>query len=292
MGSRRTDPEAAVAAARAGYLAGLASTSNLEAGRRYGVPTAGTAAHAFVLLFPDEEGAFGAQVAAFGPDTTLLVDTYDIETAIRLAVEAAGPSLAAIRIDSGDLGREARRARATLDALGATGTRIIVTGDLDDTVRRRLGEQPGGRLRGWDQCGHGAGLPDRRVHLQAGFGGRPGGREALAGEGDNRGSEVGLAGGVSVRGGGVAVPGGGPIGRAGVADHRGRERSAVAGAFAKRGPRLSSAGAVRGAARAFTHPGSELAATRAGLVRMRHPGLALRSTRRRLTVRSLRSARP
>ncbi len=142
MGSRRTDAEAAVAAARAGYLGGLASTSNLEAGRRYGVPTAGTAAHAFVLLFQDEKAAFGAQVAAFGPGTTLLVDTYDVEPAIHLAVEAAGPSLAAIRIDSGDLDREARRARVTLDALGATGTRIIVTGDLDDAAIAALAHSP------------------------------------------------------------------------------------------------------------------------------------------------------
>jgi nicotinate phosphoribosyltransferase len=142
MGSRRTDSGAAVAAARAGYLAGLASTSNLEAGRRYGVPTAGTAAHAFVLLFPDEKAAFAAQVAAFGPGTTLLVDTYDIDSAIRLAVAAAGPSLAAIRIDSGDLDAEARRARATLDDLGATGTRIIVTGDLDDASIAALADSP------------------------------------------------------------------------------------------------------------------------------------------------------
>jgi nicotinate phosphoribosyltransferase len=142
MGSRRTDPGAAVAAARAGYLAGLASTSNLEAGRRYGVPTAGTAAHSFVLLFEDEKAAFAAQVAAFGPGTTLLVDTYDMERAIRLAVEAAGPSLAAIRIDSGDLDREARRARAALDALDATGTRIMVTGDLDDAIIGALANSP------------------------------------------------------------------------------------------------------------------------------------------------------
>jgi nicotinate phosphoribosyltransferase len=142
MGSRRTDSVSAVAAARAAYLAGLASTSNLEAGRRYGIPTAGTAAHSFVLLFPDEKAAFAAQVAAFGPGTTILVDTYDIDSAIRLAVEAAGPSLSAIRIDSGDLDAEIRRARTSLDALGATGTRIIVTGDLDDASIAALADSP------------------------------------------------------------------------------------------------------------------------------------------------------
>ncbi|HET9076555.1 MAG TPA: nicotinate phosphoribosyltransferase [Acidimicrobiales bacterium] len=142
MGSRRTDPEAAVAAARAAYVAGLASTSNLEAGRRYGIPTAGTAAHSFVLLFDDEREAFDAQIAALGPATTLLVDTYDTATAIRLAVEAAGPGLGAVRIDSGDLGSQAVRARAQLDALGAAGTRVVVTGDLDERSINRLSSTP------------------------------------------------------------------------------------------------------------------------------------------------------
>jgi nicotinate phosphoribosyltransferase len=142
MGSRRTDPSAAVAAARAAYLGGFASTSNLEAGRRYGVPTTGTAAHAFVLLFPDERAAFEAQVAAFGPATTLLVDTFDTEAAIRAAVEVAGPQLGAVRIDSGDLAEEARRARSLLDSLGAPRTKVIVTGELDDEAIRRLGSCP------------------------------------------------------------------------------------------------------------------------------------------------------
>ena len=78
MGSRRTHEEAAVAAARAAYLAGFAYTSNLAAGRRYGIPTTGTAAHAFTLLHDDEPAAFASQVAALGKNTTLLVDTYDI----------------------------------------------------------------------------------------------------------------------------------------------------------------------------------------------------------------------
>jgi nicotinate phosphoribosyltransferase len=142
MGSRRTDHVAAVAAARAAYLGGFASTSNLEAGRRYGVPTAGTVAHAFVLSFANEQTAFEAQVAAFGTDTAFLVDTYDTEEGIRRAVAAAGTGLAAVRIDSGDLGAIARRARELLDELGATGTRIIVTGDLDDRAIRALGAAP------------------------------------------------------------------------------------------------------------------------------------------------------
>ena len=142
MGTRRTDDEAAVAAARVAWIAGFASTSNLEAGRRYGLPTAGTAAHAFVLAYPDERAAFAAQVEAYGTDTTLLVDTYDTEAGIRSAVEVAGPRLAAVRIDSGDLAKEARRGRALLDELGATSTRIVVSGDLDRAALLTLADAP------------------------------------------------------------------------------------------------------------------------------------------------------
>jgi nicotinate phosphoribosyltransferase len=132
MGSRRTHERAAVAAARAAYIAGFTTTSNLEAGRLYGVPTAGTSAHSFTLLHDSERHAFEAQLASLGDGTTLLVDTYDVERAVRTAVELAGPSLGAVRIDSGDLGVVARRVREQLDALGAHGTRIVVTGDLDE----------------------------------------------------------------------------------------------------------------------------------------------------------------
>jgi nicotinate phosphoribosyltransferase len=142
MGSRRTHEEAAVAAARAAYLAGFASTSNLAASRRYGIPTAGTAAHAFTLLHDDEQSAFAAQVAALGVGTTLLVDTYDITTGVARAVAAAGTQLGAIRIDSGDLSVLAQHARAQLDRLGATGTRIVVSGDLDEFAIAALTAAP------------------------------------------------------------------------------------------------------------------------------------------------------
>jgi nicotinate phosphoribosyltransferase len=141
-GSRRTHEEAAVAAARAAYIAGFSSTSNLEAGRRYGIPTAGTAAHAFVLAYPSELQAFAAQVASQGPTTTLLVDTYDVGDGIRNAVTVAGPQLGAIRIDSGDLVTEVAQARRLLDELGARNTRIIVSGDLDEHIIARLTETP------------------------------------------------------------------------------------------------------------------------------------------------------
>ncbi|WP_336923337.1 nicotinate phosphoribosyltransferase [Aquipuribacter sp. SD81] len=142
MGSRRTHEAAAVDAARATYLAGFASTSNLEAGLRHAVPTAGTAAHAFVLLHDSERDAFAAQVAAQGTGTTLLVDTFDIAEGIRTAVEVAGPGLGAVRIDSGDLAVHARFARGLLDDLGATGTRIVVSGDLDEHGIARLSGAP------------------------------------------------------------------------------------------------------------------------------------------------------
>ncbi|MGH3775047.1 MAG: nicotinate phosphoribosyltransferase [Pseudonocardiaceae bacterium] len=142
MGGRRTHEDAAVSAARAAYLAGFAATSNLAAGQRYGIPTTGTAAHAFTLLHDSEADAFAAQVAALGTDTTLLVDTYDITRGIATAIEVAGPRLRAIRIDSGDLGELARQARAQLDRLGAPDVQIVVSGDLDEYSIAALRAEP------------------------------------------------------------------------------------------------------------------------------------------------------
>ncbi|MGH8879139.1 MAG: nicotinate phosphoribosyltransferase [Stackebrandtia sp.] len=142
MGSRRTHEDAAMAAARASYLAGFATTSNLAAGRRYGIPTAGTSAHAFTLLHNDEQTAFASQIASMGVDTTLLVDTYDITQGIRNAVAAAGPRLRAIRIDSGDLDVMAHHSRQLLDSLGATDTKIVLSGDLDEYSIATLAAAP------------------------------------------------------------------------------------------------------------------------------------------------------
>jgi nicotinate phosphoribosyltransferase len=132
MGSRRTHERAAVAAARAAYIAGFASTSNLQARFCYGVPSSGTSAHAFTLVHDSERHAFESQLSSLGPSTTLLVDTYDVERAVRTAVDVAGTSLGAVRIDSGDLPALAVSVRSLLDSLGATSTRIILTGDLDE----------------------------------------------------------------------------------------------------------------------------------------------------------------
>ncbi|HWI43554.1 MAG TPA: nicotinate phosphoribosyltransferase [Nocardioides sp.] len=142
MGSRRTHEQAAVAVARAAWVAGFASTSNLAAGRLFGIPTVGTAAHAFTLAHTSEEAAFRSQVEALGAGTTLLVDTYDIAEGIRTAVRVAGPELGGVRIDSGDLAEEAHKARVLLDSLGATRTRIVATSDLDEFVIAALADSP------------------------------------------------------------------------------------------------------------------------------------------------------
>lgn len=150
MGSRRTHEQAAVAAARAAYIAGFAGTSNLQAHHRYGIPALGTSAHAFTMLHttdgagPDEweQAAFRAQVAALGVSTTLLVDTYDVRRGVANAIAAAGTGLGGVRIDSGDLGVLARQVRDQLDSLGATGTRIVVSGDLDEYAIASLRADP------------------------------------------------------------------------------------------------------------------------------------------------------
>ncbi len=142
MGSRRTHERSAVASARAAYIAGFTTTSNLRAGYQYGIPTSGTSAHAFTLVHDDEPHAFKAQLAALGSGTTLLVDTYEVPAAVQDAVHQAGQGLGAIRIDSGDLAQVARAARLQLDALGAAKTRIIVTGDLDEFSIAALAAEP------------------------------------------------------------------------------------------------------------------------------------------------------
>ncbi|KAA0022832.1 nicotinate phosphoribosyltransferase [Antrihabitans cavernicola] len=147
MGSRRTHEQAAPASSRAAYLAGFTATSNLEAVRRYGIPGTGTSAHAFTLLHTDTDGpheadAFRTQVRALGVGTTLLVDTYDITEGVRIAVEVAGPKLGGVRIDSGDLGVLARQVRKQLDELGATETKIVLSGDLDEHAIAALRVEP------------------------------------------------------------------------------------------------------------------------------------------------------
>lgn len=145
MGARRTHEHSAVAAARAAVIGGFAGTSDLEAGRTHGLTTIGTAAHAFTLVHDDEEAAFAAQVASLGPGTTLLVDTFDVTVGVERAVaaaRAAGGELGAVRLDSGDLVAQAGEVRAQLDAMGATGTKIVVTSDLDEYAIAALATTP------------------------------------------------------------------------------------------------------------------------------------------------------
>lgn len=142
MGSRRTNEQAAVAAARAAFIAGFDSTSNLEAGRTWGIPTMGTSAHSFTLLHDSEKEAFRAQLSSMGNSTTLLVDTYNVDEAVKTAVELAGAELGAVRIDSGDLTENAIRVRKLLDSLGAKDTKITVTSDLDEYAIAALAAAP------------------------------------------------------------------------------------------------------------------------------------------------------
>ncbi|WP_375390005.1 nicotinate phosphoribosyltransferase [uncultured Amnibacterium sp.] len=163
MGSRRAHERAAVSAARAAWIAGFSATSNLEAGRRWGVPTMGTAAHAFTLLHDSEEAAFRAQIDAMGAGTTLLIDTYDVLPAVETAVRVAGTGLGAVRIDSGDLPVVVQAVRDRLDALGATGTTITVTNDLDEYAIAGLAASP------VDSYGAGTRLVGGSGHPTAGF---------------------------------------------------------------------------------------------------------------------------
>ena len=130
-GRRAHGTEAAMLAARAACLAGFQATSNLDAGRRFGLAVAGTMAHSWVLAQPDELTAFRRFLDLHGPQSTLLIDTYDSLAAARSIVEA-GLRPGAVRLDSGDLGALSRAVRATLDAGGCAGTQILASGDLDE----------------------------------------------------------------------------------------------------------------------------------------------------------------
>src|SRR5699024_5275834 len=142
MGCLRAPEDAAVAAGRAAAIPGFTSSSHLAAGLRYGINTAGTSAHSFTLLHDDEKTAFHAQVETMGRDTTLLIDTFDIEAGVRNAVDIAGSELAFVRIDSGDLLEEAHNVRRLLDELGNTNTGIVVTSDLDEYAIAALRSAP------------------------------------------------------------------------------------------------------------------------------------------------------
>lgn len=132
FGARRGHgPHAGLLAARAAYLAGCAGTSHVEAARRLGIPCVGTMAHSWVQSFESEADAFATYARLFPGATTLLVDTYDVEKGVRKAAQIE-PAVQAVRIDSGDLGELARRARSILDAHDRAATKILGSGDLDE----------------------------------------------------------------------------------------------------------------------------------------------------------------
>jgi nicotinate phosphoribosyltransferase len=131
--------ETGVEAARAAYMGGFDSTSNVEAGRRHSLPVTGTMAHSFVQAFDDESEAFDAFAQDHPDSSILLVDTYDTMEGVRRAIEvgrrmrARGHDLAGVRLDSGDLADYARRARAALDDSGFPDAKIIASGGIDES---------------------------------------------------------------------------------------------------------------------------------------------------------------
>jgi nicotinate phosphoribosyltransferase len=146
--------DASVVAARACYLAGFTSTSNVLAGRELGIPVSGTVAHALIELFPSELEAFRRYSSTVRGAVTLLVDTYDTLAGVRRAIQVArelDPSSAhldAIRLDSGDLADLAVRARRMLDEAGLSRVRIFASGGLDEYDLQRL-ESAGAPIDGY-----------------------------------------------------------------------------------------------------------------------------------------------
>lgn len=130
--------DAGLKAARAAYIAGAASTSNVLAGKTFGIPVSGTMAHSYVMAFETEIDAFRAFARDFPDHAILLIDTFDVEQGARRAVAVAselaseGVALKGVRIDSGDLAALARRVREILDQGGFNDTQIILSGDLDE----------------------------------------------------------------------------------------------------------------------------------------------------------------
>jgi nicotinate phosphoribosyltransferase len=145
FGLRRTPSiDAGLAVARAAYLAGFDSTSNLLAGERCGLPVAGTVAHSFIETFPSELEAFRAFATTFPGPVTLLIDTYDTVNGARHAAQIArelapqGRRVQAVRIDSGDLAELSQAVRRVLDAAGLQDVRIVASGGLDETQLAEL----------------------------------------------------------------------------------------------------------------------------------------------------------
>lgn len=138
FGSRRAHgPNTGVLAARAAYIGGCSGTSNVEAGRRFGMPVFGTLAHSFVMAYNDEEEAFREFLRLYPEHGVLLVDTYDTLAAIDKIIES-GMRPAAIRVDSGDVLTLSKEIRRRLDRAGLEKTKIFASGDLDEFAITKL----------------------------------------------------------------------------------------------------------------------------------------------------------
>lgn len=146
--------DGALSAARAAFLGGCAATSNVLAGKRYGIPVRGTHAHSWVMSFADEREAFAAYAEALPNNCVFLVDTYDTVEGVRRAIEAGvalrarGHELAGVRLDSGDLARLSQQARAMLDAAGFPEALVVASNDLDEHEIGSL-RQGGARISVW-----------------------------------------------------------------------------------------------------------------------------------------------
>lgn len=147
FGLRRAQGTGALWASRAAVVGGCASTSNVLAGKEFGLPVSGTHSHSWVMSFPDELTAFRAYAQAFPNNCSLLVDTYDVEQGVKNAITVAhemrerGEALRSIRIDSGDLAWLAKRTRATLDEAGLEDVGIMLTNDLDEALVQSILEE-------------------------------------------------------------------------------------------------------------------------------------------------------
>jgi nicotinate phosphoribosyltransferase len=130
--------DGALSAARAAFIGGCAATSNVLAGKRYGIPVRGTHAHSWVMSFADERASFAAYARAMPNNCVFLVDTYDTLEGVRRAIEvgeelrAQGHELAGIRLDSGDLNLLSQAARSLLDEAGFKNAAIVASNDLDE----------------------------------------------------------------------------------------------------------------------------------------------------------------
>jgi nicotinate phosphoribosyltransferase len=146
--------DGALAASRAAHVGGCASTSNVLAGKRFGIPVRGTHAHSWVMAFDDEEAAFEAYAQAMPNNCVFLVDTYDTLEGVRKAIAVArrlrarGQELVGIRLDSGDLAWLSAEARKLLDAAGFPNAQVVASNDLDEYTIASIKAQ-GGAVAVW-----------------------------------------------------------------------------------------------------------------------------------------------